>query len=261
MDWQAFVFDPSEKWIEVFDRLAKDRFVMPSQAEAAVNEVLKRLSANGWQRLKRFSGKASPAGFLVATVRNLIEDIAREKFGRPRPPKWLVQLGGRWVSVFKRLCLERQPPESVARSLATDQSSIETLMEMARTIKSRIPSCGGPGVGEVQAGEELIELEAQQLAVREASAPMLDEQLLLALSAFTGGAEEGTWPSSIAADRFVALTQLSLSDDQALLLRLVFEENLSAAKAGARLNIPAFQARRNLKSILQRLRKAIGESP
>ncbi len=139
MDWQAFVFDPNNHWIERLERRSKQRFLDGNLADEAMNYALKALSDDNWARLQQYQSKAKPGTYLLTLYNNLLEDFSRKKFGYPRPPVWLQKLGEQWVSLWRRLCLEREPVESL---LVCYQAIEESIQDMIRAIKAKLPDCG-----------------------------------------------------------------------------------------------------------------------
>jgi RNA polymerase sigma factor (sigma-70 family) len=269
MDWQHLVFDPQARRVRLLERIARRRFRSESLADEAFNFALERLSADGWAMLGGFQERAKPVSFLVAVYANLLEDFARARFGRPRPPAWLARLGRLWKQVFTWLCLERQEPESIVARLAGPEGpDPEEIDEMITVIFGRIPDCGS------RRPEEIPEDEPDALSARSDLSPAsrvapdpetaLTErdhgELLQALGSLLGGAEPvdgnpllqdmsrglaGRW-SEIA-------RAIDLSDEERLLLRLVYQDGRKFAAVGRLLGLPEHQVRRRTQRAVKRI--------
>ncbi len=257
MDWQTFFFTPDNDWPSRLLKLARRRFPQDEVlAEEACTHVLGHLSADGWKRLGVFGGRAAPGTFLTACMRNALEDFSHARFGKPRPPAWLDRLGGLWLQVFKWLCLERRPEPAIAdRLVESRESTVEDVRSMVRTIRARHPNCGQrlhiDSLDERQDDEDRAaidpvavdaEPEAQQRRSRV-------EQTLLALAQLLGQTP-ARLPGLVRAD-------LSISDEETVLLRLIHVDGMKLAEAARALHLPEHTARRQLQRCLARLREAL----
>lgn len=262
MDWQAFYFHPSLDWPRRLQQRAGQRFGTDgSLAEEAYTYALDRMSANGWERLRKYTGKAQPGTFLMAVFANLLQDFDRERHGRVRPPAAIEHRGPLWVRVFELLCLERKLPETVVEHLsARGDRKPEAVRSAIKDVKALHPRCGEEGRGEIPVDGEDLERAAEaapsvsHLLEREAR-----ESWLLALSglfgepAGPGGHNDSPGRGADGTDT-VALIGLMQPEDL-LLLRLVYQEGFTAAAAARRLARPEHDVRRQLKRLLLRLRE------
>ena len=103
VDWKKKTV---EQW-EKINRAAVRRFGDNSLAEEAALAVIEGLEFNDWQRVRGYSGKASFSTYVMVLTARLLEDFARTRFGRVRPPLWVKTMGGIWSKLFTALCLER----------------------------------------------------------------------------------------------------------------------------------------------------------
>ena len=100
---------------DMINRMAGRRFQQAVLAEEAALFVMDGLARDDWQRLQAFTGRATLATYVGALTLRLLEDFARIRFGRVKPPLWIQRLGGIWLTLFRLLCLERfSPDEAVA---------------------------------------------------------------------------------------------------------------------------------------------------
>lgn len=262
-DWPSVVFDPA--FMAGLDRMAAKRFVQPALAEEAVTAMIEVLSEDEWQRLRAFSGKSLPSTFAYSVAGRAMEDFARRRFGRPRAPAWLQELGHAWIKLWHMLCLERQWPEAIKNRLAQDFQ--DGLIEQAiRTIKQKIPRCGEPGFAECCATdlglEQLPDDQGASLTeslrqVQRSRALLLLGQLLGQPEAPLNEAKTEACPSNMeeALDNIDML--LSLSDDDRLLLSLSYEDGLSSRKIAELLGTSAATVQRRLQGIRTELQACL----
>lgn len=263
VDWPSVIFDPA--FMSGLDRMAAKRFVQPVLAEEATTAMLEALGENDWQRLASFSGKSSPATFAYAVAGRAMEDFARRRFGRPRPPRWLQELGQGWVRVWQMLCLERQWPEVIQTRLAADfQDGL--LAEAIRTIKQKIPRCGEPGFSEcctTELGlEQLPDDQGETLdgTLHQAQSRYAQELLGQLLSA--NEAEAQPRPSEDSEAELTTMLEnievsLDLSEEDKLLLSLSYEDGLSSRKVAELVELSPATVQRRLQDIRARLRASL----
>lgn len=260
VDWPSVVFDPV--FIAGLDRMAAKRFVQPALAEEAVTAMIEALSENDWQRLLSFSGKSRPPTFAYSVAGRAMEDFARRRFGRPRPPAWLQELGHAWVRLWHMLCLERQWPEAIKNRLARDFQ--DGLIDQAiRTIKQKIPRCGEPGFSECCTSElGLEQLPDDQGETLIASLRQAQRSQALALLGQLLGqpeAADAACPSNPEEALDTIDTLLSLDEDDRLLLSLSYEDGLSSRKIADILGTSAATVQRRLQAIRAELQSALQE--
>ncbi|MCK0154921.1 sigma-70 family RNA polymerase sigma factor [Alcanivorax sp. S6407] len=263
VDWPSVIFDPA--FMSGLDRMAAKRFVQPVLAEEATTAMLEALGENDWQRLASFGGKSSPATFAYAVAGRAMEDFARRRFGRPRPPRWLQELGQGWVRVWQMLCLERQWTEVIQTRLAADfQDGL--LVEAIRTIKQRIPRCGEPGFSEcctTELGlEQLPDDQGETLDDTLHQAQHLHAQELLGQLLSANEAEAQLRPSEDSEAELTTMLEnievsLDLSEEDKLLLSLSYEDGLSSRKVAELVELSPATVQRRLQDIRARLRASL----
>ncbi|WP_228854989.1 RNA polymerase sigma factor [Desulfomarina profundi] len=98
---------------EQINRMAVRRFGDTVLAEEAALSVMERLEEDNWKRVRAYCGKATFSTYLQVLTGRILEDFARSRFGRVRPPSWVKVLGGCGVSCFPHFawsgcrCLKR----------------------------------------------------------------------------------------------------------------------------------------------------------
>lgn len=257
-DWPSVVFDPD--FMAGLERMAAKRFVQPGLKEEAVTAMIEALSENHWQCLQSFSGKSQPSTFAYSIASRAMEDFARRRFGRPRPPAWLQELGHVWVKLWHMLCLERQWPETIKTRLAKDFQ--EGLIEQViRTIKQNIPHCGEPGFAEcctTELGlEQLPDDQGASLNTSLRHAQRTRALALLGQLLGQPGSSQEMCPSNTEEALDNVDTLLSLSEDDRLLLSLSYEDGLSSRKIAELLDSSAATVQRRLQAIRAELQSCL----
>jgi len=249
VDWKKKTV---EQW-EHINKAAVRRFGDGSLAEEAALAVMDGLEANDWQRLRAYSGKASLASFIRVLTARLLEDFARTRFGRVRPPLWVKTLGGIWNKLFAALCLERLRVSEAVEVVFQRQCNVdkEEIEDAAYSLLGRIPDCGtarGYEVpyDEMYHGETVSELSQQEEQDEQA-------QMLKYLFQMILGKEEKEI-SEDGINKFQGL-QIQLDPRDKMLLKLCFQDDLGIAAAGRLLGQTRYQAHGRMRRIMARIRR------
>jgi hypothetical protein len=260
VDWQAVFF----KLHDVLMGRARKRFGDSPDAESAYNYALETIMAKGFDALGQgYAGRGSPEGFVVVRFVNLMHDYATAKYGRPRPPAWLVRLGTHWKRVFELHCLRRMLPETVVDMLhASADLARENVRSMIREVRARVPGCGQAGSGESLAADPAA-LDTQGAApVADACTPLDAEEMTQLVGALHGVLGEqpnsDSVPGTLHPEWLPQLRgSLRVDDDERLLLRLIYQQGYSISKAARALQLKDHNARRLHARLLERLRAAL----
>lgn len=265
MDWQAFVFNPVDAWMDRLNVLARRRFGEGSLADEAFNFAFEQISENRWERLNGFCGRSQPGSYLIAVFNNELEDFARKKFGRPRPPAWLDRMGETWLRIFKLLCLERREPETIVDQLcARDERHPDDVRIIIRTIRGRIPDCGQQIIdvvtdeipqtdcGDTRALGPEAQLDQLELAkLFEAVAATLTSGVDAHVKSAAGFAHQ-------AQGRWAQLAEkLKISDDERIVLRQVYQDGLRLSAVARNLGRPEHELRRMVQRTVTRLQRIL----
>jgi RNA polymerase sigma factor (sigma-70 family) len=257
MDWKERSL---AHWGKI-NAMAVRRFGSGPLAEEAALAVIDGLEADDWQRVRAFQGLASFSSFIMTLTARLLEDFARKRFGRVRPPLWVHAFGGIWPRLFQALCLERLPvTEAVElvhqRQTVVEKSVVETA---AYQLLAKIPDCGMARNLEVAYEEEELPAEigdgtgpARSVETRER------QELFQAIFQIVLGQEEGE-VGNVLLDKFQAF-QLALSPEERLLLKLCYQEGLGVAEAGRMLGLTRFQAHGRMRRLLERLKAELSRT-
>lgn len=266
--------------MRVYEKLAVRRFNEGVLAEEAVTFVLEALADNDWARCHAFQGKSKPSTFLYSLASNLIEEFARKRFGRPRPPSWLKEQGELWVRMWKYLCLERQDKVSVIERLsANGDRSQEFLENVARTIKARMPNCGLSAMDQTTV-EDITSLsdahsaasEQEDLGAGFAQQRSAGHEVALMLRAVLAGApsEDDFSVQARAASSSLSDTldhaqatlrdKLHLSAEERVLLKMIYADGMSKNRAAKAIGLAEHQGGRIVNAALQRLASVLTEA-
>ncbi|MEZ5471356.1 MAG: hypothetical protein R3E90_06220 [Marinicella sp.] len=252
MDWQLFIFNPEYDWLNKFDLMARKRFNHDDLAQAAVNDIIKELSKENWSILGDIKSKNEPGAYLTTVFRRKLEDMARQRYGRPRPPVWLQKLGGFWLTLFQWLCLERKSRTAIFDAIEQHQNQ-EDVDNMILTIKTKHPKCGSPDCKE-DSLEEHQEINQGFEPVYEDNDCSCDEQLLLALGHYTGiNDEDALKPMQFGAN----FSSLRLSDEEQVMLKLIYQQGLKISQVARMLHIPDHQVRKSHQNTLDKIKECL----
>lgn len=244
----------------LINRLAARRFAQETLAEEAALFVMDKLAEEDWRRLRAFTGRSTLATYIGALTLRLLEDFARQRFGRLKAPAWIRRLGGIWETLFRLLCIERLGPDAAVAQLTTRQSCATVTAEQAAyQMLGEIPSCGSHRGEEVEMPEDLpIDAEEGLSQPEEQLETAEREQCLHVLGRVLFAGEE----SAIDAPRLERLLgpRINLEPRERLLLKLCFRDGLAVAEAGRMLGWNENQAHGRLRRLLERLRQDFAEA-
>ncbi len=249
--------------IALVDRLAGRRFTDPVLADEAVVYALAKLQAPGSRHLEGFSGRSRFSTYLGSVVRRLFEDFSRAKFGRLRPPAWIVKLGGWWLLLYRLLCMERL---SVVDTLATMENYQRARSfdaeEAASRILSEITDCGKMrGDEQLTADGELDHVaERGGEAGQDKGLEKRERDILFAVI-FQQLVGEDSAPSDHQGSFHKLLEgAVVLTSEERLLLKLCFQDDLSVSEAARLLDISVHQAHGRMRRLLQRLKDDLAKA-
>jgi DNA-directed RNA polymerase specialized sigma24 family protein len=280
IDWRKLVLDESAQGLELIDSLAKRRFNHGVLAEEAATYVIEHLAENNWQRCSNFKGNSQAKTYLHSLIVNLLEEFSRKRFGRPRPPAWLKRQGELWINLWKQLCLERQSlPELLHRYEQTGLYQREWIEQVARVIKARIPRCGeyrfeAPNMDSItnltslDADNQVIETPEDHLCrypfeMRAETELFLVIQAVLQVEPSNDIFSEASVKklNNDVCDVHNKLTQLReslvLSDEEIIVLRMVYADGLSKKAVSRALGLPSHQAGLIVNKAMTRIRSAV----
>jgi DNA-directed RNA polymerase specialized sigma24 family protein len=245
----------------VINAMAVRRFSGPLAEEAALF-VLDKLREDDCRRLRAHTGRASLATFIGIVTSRLLEDFARKKFGRLRPPLWLRKLGGIWLQLYDFLCRQRfSVNDAVEMIVSRTTATRERSEEAARTIKARIADCGRHQALEVELAEEEMGPEHVKQTYRtdqEEQMTAAERRLFFSLLL---GLELGKERAETLDRLLPALRKvLCLEPEERLLLQMIYRDEVSVRDAGVVLGLNVNQVHGRLRRLLQRIRNDLDKA-
>ena len=213
------------------------------------------LHAQGGQALPVMRGldlSLSPGECLVLAGRSGIDAIHVISHGDTGQ----VQLGDTWLTLWKFICLERQPVPVAIDRLAGEDDALRdrhALTDMVKTIKARLPWCGQ------QSGEIPLEEYHQDTPGDDDNSDDGLEALLLLLHQLvleqTGEPSLSAWQNP---DTLQALRgAITLSDEQRLILRMAYVDGLKFSAIARSLNLPTHQPARLAQRAVAHIREVL----
>lgn len=255
MDWRRVIFNSSGGMFQHLDALARRRFpVDPGVAEEAFNAVLDALSRDDWSRLARFDGRGSAEGYLVRTFSHALEDFARQRFGRPRPPATIARRGGVWLRIYQALIVERGLEPTIADALAADTDwPARDIAAAIREVKAlcrpaAMPNVVTPLPDDLDPSADLEPTVDPPLEPERQLRRTLRERVLYGLARLLGDAT-GVMDDAAAVDE--------LDAEDRVLVRLLYAEGLSLAASARWLGRPEHEVRRRHQRLLKTLRQQL----
>jgi RNA polymerase sigma factor (sigma-70 family) len=257
-DWQALVLN--KDFIQRIDQIAAKRFGTGALAEEAATYCLEYLSSDNWARCESYEGKAKITTFLYTLVANAVEEFSRKKFGRPRPPTWLKNLGDTWVKLWRSLCLERQLlPSIVDRFSDNDFRDKQCVEGAARLIKQRIPDCG-LAIKDAETQDDVdffIDSNNSHCDQQQRDQHFIDQLGLLIHHLFDA---KSLNTRDLNSEKLRRLREaLQLNDEQRIMLRMVYVDGLSKSACSRALGLPAHQVGRKLNTLLEQLNQVFSD--
>ncbi len=243
---------------ELINQMAARRFPQDSLAEEAALYVMDRLARDNWRRLRSFQATSSLRTYIRAITYRLLEDFSRQRFGRLKPPAWIKQLGGIWLSLFQLLCQERYTPAEAVAILTSRQGAAEKQVEhCAYQLLGELPDCGKK-VGEQTAFQEeqmgpsgqpsAGSWQQEQLETKER------EQFFAVLSRLL---LEGETQHSMALLTKGPTLNFALSTQERLLLQLCYRDGIAVAQAGRMLGWNRHQTHGRLRRLLKKIEQTL----
>jgi RNA polymerase sigma factor (sigma-70 family) len=263
MDWQIILFDTQKGLIQYFDKIAVKYFPHDHrEAEQAVNDAINIISANDFARMKKSGTISNPRAYMTTVVTNLIRDASISKYGKCRPPEWVKRLGSTWTQIHKSLCCYQQDISQVCSALVSKDMSEPTILMICKEIKVKHLKCGSelskPSLKSLQyEPENDIDFEQKVSSVSlESDLDHQDFSLLLdALSQVLFG-DPIKQSGPILASVQQLKKHINLEPQQVLVLKLVYQENMSISQAAELLNIKRHTVDYQMKNTMKQLKDA-----
>jgi RNA polymerase sigma factor (sigma-70 family) len=240
--------DP-EKILSSSDLLIKIETVCKRQfsAENDQNEcylyVIDSLKADNFKRLRAFKGKSKLNTYLYALINSLVIDFRRKKYGRRRIPAGVAKIGKWAEAVYRFVCWQKFTFDDAYDFLRIDGLYSRSYIDFIKDIEliKKAPCRENPAF---QSIDETPESSFKNINA-ESSNPL--EFLIQKLER----------EKRIQAIQVIRETTVAFSEDDQLLVRLVYGSDQSVAAAAKVIGLPASTAGKRLKSLLTKYREKL----
>ena len=221
--------------LERIEAICRRKFFNPDEADECFVFVLDGLKADDCRRLRSFKGRASLKTFLYTLVNSLAADFSRRKYGRRRLPETVKRLGDLAQAVYRLVCWKRY-----SWSEAYEIACLEGLFRggYGLFLKETEPVKEAP----CRRNPYFVSTDKEDAWVPEpaGSEPNPLESLLAKME------EEEKFKAA----KIIKEISSTLSEEDRLLLALVYGSGRSAAMAGRSVGLKPGTARKRLKRIL-----------
>lgn len=272
-------------WEARIRRLAQPLFAAePTVIELAIEHARQRLV----EQARTGKLTRQNEAYVLTAAKNILIDYSKARYGYRRPPVWIQRLGRLWETVYRLLCILKRDPEEITvdmvkaqqqRHAPTDaetQATTEQLVQDAiRAILRQERDCRQPKSPTLVSLD--IDGDDDQSPRHEIEQPcsavdqVLERADLHRLLETLGQYMLSPEPAPIAppiqrpSDHVLArlatfAADLRLTDQERLLLRLLFEEGLSARAAAQHLGQSERQVQRQRQRILARIAESLARA-
>jgi len=242
------MMDP-EKIISSSDLLVKIETVCKRcfSAENDQNEcyvyVIDSLKADNYKRLRAFKGKSKLNTYLYSLINSLVIDFRRKQYGRRRIPAGVAKLGKWAETVYRFVCWQKFTFDDAYDFLRIDGLYSGSYIEFIKETEPirRAPCRENPAFQSIDETRE----SALENINDAGSSPL--ELLIQKLN-------QG---KRIKAIKVIRETTAALSEDDQLLVRLVYGSDQSVPAAAKVIGLAASTAGKRLKSLLTKYREKL----
>lgn len=256
---------------ELIDTLVRKRFPDSAIADEAFVYVMEYLEKENWRRIREYRGRASFTTFLSRVVSNLLSDFSDHKFGKFHTPLWIKNMGPLWEETYKRLSRERMSKKDVEYSLTigTSDRNPEAVREAIEVILEKIPDCGSykkvkllSTDPEFLKNSEALNSKEKNVSSEKVQASLNYVSLQEELFSFLSDTEkdprtESPKTKTLKASVLSFRTQLKLSPEDRLFLKIIYQDGLNVKAAGEKLGFSSSWVHKRHKQLLKRIEKAL----
>lgn len=262
-----------QQW-QRLEHLAMRRFADANLADEAMLFTQAAMAKNDWGPLRAFERRAdaSFATFFSQIAWRMLEDFARSRFGRVHIPQWVTDQGPFLEEVYRLLCLERMSPSQVVEFLSSSAPGGHaevTIWAAINTVLKQATECGKTGFSEVSTDNEQLDLLAEpgttlhRLSPEDLKMLQQREEILTALYRFlTSDAAVSSVPTDQGGRAVLDKIRgvLTLSSEERLLLKLLYQDGLEVEAAARLLGLNSNQLYGRQRRLLARIRKAMEQA-
>ncbi len=233
----------SKDTLNKIETVCKRRFPDRNDADECYLFIIESLEESDYRRLRAFKGKSSLKTYLYTLVNSLAADFNRKKYGRRRIPKIVSKLGLWAEAVYRFVCWQKFSFDDAYDMVSIQglfSGSFNEFLDSAEPIR-HAPCPENPRFvsGDADVGDTFSNTEDQGFNPLEALIEKLDRE------------------RRIRAGEIIREVTSELSDEDQILVKLVYGSDHSAAAAAKVLGISPPAARKRLKSLLIKYKAAL----
>jgi len=222
--------------LDKIEAVCKRHFYTENDRHECSIFVLDHLRADNFKRLRAFQGKCKFSTYLYSLVNSLAIDFRRKRYGRRRIPAAVVRLGKWAEAVYRLVCWQKFSMDDAYDFLLVDDLFIGSYEQFRQAVEpiQKAPCRENPKFMSTddQSGNPLRGMSATDSNPLEILLKKLNRQ------------------RRITAISIIRETTASLSEDDQLLVRLVYGSAHPVRAAAKVINLSASAARRRLKKLL-----------
>ncbi len=234
----------SPETIRKITNKCKYNFSDENEAGECFNYIIDGLKADDYRRLRLYQGKSRPETFLFTTVNRMVVDFRRQRYGRRRIPVQVSNQGNWAERVYALVCWEKFTYDDAFHFISDEKLFSGSYTDYIAGIEPiRTAPCK-----ENPFFQSLDGHKGNPVDIEAATTENPLEQLIAKLDR----------DYRIAAIGIIKETMATLSDDDQLLVRLVYGSDNKVAAAGRAIGVDnASTARRRLNNLLLQFREAL----
>ena len=229
------IFSSSDLLVKI-ETVCKRRFSAENDQNECYLYVIDSLKADNFKRLRAFKGKSSLNTYLYALINSLVIDFRRKQYGRRRIPAGVAKLGKWAETVYRFVCWQKFSFDDAYDFLRIDGLYTGSYIEFIKETEPirRAPCRENPAF---QAIDETHERVLKNIDDADSN-PL--ELLIQKLDR----------EKRIKAIKVIRETTAALSEDDQLLVRLVYGSDQSVPAAAKVIGLAASTAGKRLKNLM-----------
>jgi RNA polymerase sigma factor (sigma-70 family) len=223
------------------ETVCKRRFSAENDQNECYVYVIDSLKADNFKRLRAFKGKSSLNTYLYALINSLVIDFRRKQYGRRRIPAGVAKLGKWAETVYRFVCWQKFSFDDAYDFLRIDGLYTGSYIEFIKETEPirKAPCRENPAFQSIDETHESVlkNLDDEGANPLEFLIQKLDRE------------------RRVKALKVIRETTAGLSEDDQLLIRLVYGSDQSVPAAAMVIGLAASTAGKRLKSLLTKLRE------
>ena len=236
------IFSSSDLLIKI-ETVCKRRFSAENDRNECYVYVIDSLKADNFKRLRAFKGKSKLNTYLYALINSLVIDFRRKQYGRRRIPAGVAKLGKWAETVYRFVCWQKFSFDDAYDFLRLEGSYTGSYIQFVKEIEpiKKVPCRQNPTFQSIdETGESALKtISAEGANPLEFLIQKLDRE------------------KRIKAIKVIRQMTEELSQDDQLLVRLVYGSDQSVSAAAKVIGLPASTVRKHLKSLLTKYREKL----